>query len=63
MIFTGRAGVDYVFPVNQADANLEVDAEAVRSTNSLTLYLTDLNALRILATSTFQITLYFYEAN
>jgi len=62
MIFTGRAGVDYVFPVNQADCNFEVDAEAVRSTNSLTLYFTDINGARISALNTFQITLYFYSA-
>lgn len=63
MIFSGRAGVDYIVPVNQIDCNIEIDGEAVRSTNQLSLYFTDLNALRILATNTFQVTLYFYEAN
>lgn len=62
MIFNGRAGVDYIFPVGQGDCNFEIDADAVRRTSSLSIYFTDLNGNRIAATNTFQIVLYFYEA-
>lgn len=63
MIYTGRAGTDYIMRVNQADCNIEIDADAVRRTNSLSIYFTDLNNLKIASTATFQITLYIYEAN
>ena len=62
-IFTGRAGVDYIFPVNESDCNFEVDADAVRRTNTLSLYFTELNGLRIQALNTFQITLWLYSEN
>lgn len=61
-IFTGRAGVDYMFPVNQIDCNFEVDGDNVRRTNSLSVYFTDLNGVKIAATNTFQIVLYLYQA-
>lgn len=62
MIFSGRAGVDYVFSVGGNDCNFEIDADAVRRTNTLSLYFTELNGLRITALNTFQIVLWFYEA-
>lgn len=62
LIFSGRAGVDYIFPVGQGDCNFEIDADAVRRTNSLSLYFTDLNGLRIATLNTWQIVLWFYEA-
>lgn len=61
-IFTGRAGVDYMFPVNQIDCNFEVDGDNVRRTNSLSIYFTDLNGVKIASTNTFQIVLYLYQA-
>lgn len=61
MIFNGRAGVDYIFAVGGNDCNFEIDADAVRRTNTLQLYFTELNGLRIQATNTFQIVLWFYE--
>ena len=63
MIYTGRTGTDYIMRVNQQDCNFEVDGDSVRRTNSLTIYFTDLNNLKIAALNTFQITLYFYSAN
>lgn len=63
MIYTGRAGTDYISSVSTNDCNFEVDGDSVRRTNSLTLYFTDLNNLRIAALNTFQITFYFYSAN
>lgn len=60
-IFNGRAGIDYVFPVGGNDCNIEIDADAIRRTNSLTVYFTDLNGVRILATNVWQLTLWFYE--
>lgn len=63
MVFTGRQGVDYVFPVNQIDCNIELDGNIVRQTGTLTFYFTDFNALRIAALNTWQLVLYFYEAN
>lgn len=62
-VFTGRAGVDYMWPVNQIDCNIEFDGDSVRRTNSLSLYFTDLNAVKIATTNTWQITLYLYSAN
>lgn len=61
MIFSGRAGVDYIFPVGGNDCNIEIDGDTIRRTNSLSVYLTELNGVKIAATSTFQITLYLYE--
>jgi hypothetical protein len=62
MIFNGRAGVDYIFAVGGNDCNFEIDGDAVRRTNSIQLYFTELNGLRIQALNTFQITLWMYEA-
>ena len=61
MVFSGRAGVDYVFSIGGNDCNFELDGHAVKSTNTLQLYFTELNGVRISATNTFQIVLYFYE--
>ncbi len=63
MIFTGRANIDYVYPVSQIDCNIEVDGDTVRRTNSLTIYFTDVNGARIPATNSFQLCLWLYEAN
>lgn len=60
MIWSGRANVDYIFNVNETDCNFEVDADAVRRTNTLQLHFTDLAGNRIPATSVFQVTLWFY---
>lgn len=61
MIFSGRAGVDYIFSIGGNDCNFEIDADAVRRTNSLSIYFTELNGVRIASLNTWQITLYFYE--
>lgn len=63
LLFSGRAGIDYVISVNQIDCNTEIDADTVRRTNQLSLFFTDINGNRILATNAFQVTLFFYEAN
>jgi hypothetical protein len=60
MIFNGRSGVDYVMPVSEIDCNVEIDADAVRRTNTLQVYFTDLNGTRIQATNIWQIVLWFY---
>lgn len=62
MVFSGRPGVDYIFPVNQIDCNIEIDGDAVRRTNSLSIHFTDLNGVQIAALNTFQIVFWFYEA-
>lgn len=63
MVFSGRAGVDYVFPVSQVDCNIELDGDTIRQTGTLTFYFTDFNALRIAALSIWQLVLFFYEAS
>lgn len=61
MIFSGRAGVDYIFSIGGNDCNFEIDADAVRRTNSLSIYFTELNGVKIATLNTWQITLYLYE--
>jgi hypothetical protein len=62
-IFTGRAGVDYMWAVNQSDCNFEIDGDSVRRTNSLSIYFTDITGAKIAGTNTWQLTLYLYSAN
>jgi hypothetical protein len=62
LIFSARAGVDYVFPVGGNDCNFEIDCDMVRRTNTLQIYFSNLSGTRIQATNDWQLTLWFYEA-
>lgn len=63
LVFSGRQGVDYIFPVNQADCNIEIDGETVRRTSTISIYFTDFNGVRIATLNTWQLCLYMYEAS
>jgi hypothetical protein len=63
MVFSGRNGVDYVFPVSQVDCNIELDGHEVRNTSVINIFFTDFTGARVAPQNTWQLALYLYSAD
>lgn len=63
IVFSGRNGVDYAFPVSQVDCNIELDGYEVRNTSVINIYFTDFTGARVAPQNTWQVAMYFYSAD